>query len=190
MKHSLFPILLLTLLLLSPLARAQSDEADNNVRDSVYYTMEDGIESPEEMEKEAQYVYELCSSNAYKSLYFDCQCIAGAFLQRREKVGPTIPQNDIVDGITRAENRTPGAPTCINAVAIAGNAYSNCLGYADTYRRQETDNEEYCSCVGKRLASEFGKRPYLRTDYIQSMQTDAMLFCDNPANRPGAKNAP
>ena len=68
-------------------AAAQVNER-NIVKDSIYFMLDDGIQTPEEMEEEAKYVHGLCASHVNQRLFFDCECIAGAFLSEREKRGP------------------------------------------------------------------------------------------------------
>jgi len=177
--------LALFLLLLLPCTPARADLSDtssvdsNTILDSVYFTMDDGIESPKEMEAEAQYVYGLCAGNPYKSTYFDCECLSGAFLQQREKLGPTVPQNDIIARLTKGRKAT-----CANIPSIAGDLYSNCMKHAQDTRELATDNEQYCSCAGNKAARDFARAPRLDMDYIRNVEVGALNYCAEPSHRP------
>lgn len=150
------------------------------VKDSVYFTMDDGIQSPEEMEEEALYVKGSCESNAYQKLYFDCACLAGAFLQQREKLGPMTPQHNILEMLTKSRRAT-----CANATQIAGLAYKDCLDYAAMSRELETDqeNESYCACTGNKTAKDFARAPRFDIGYIRRVKSQAMSYCLIPENR-------
>jgi len=171
-------LILFSLLLLPAHAMAQID--DLTVKDSVYYTLDDGIMTPDEMEAEASYMYRLCSENPYQKVYFDCACLAGAFLIQREKLGPMVPQYEIFDSLTKSRN----PPKCGNTVAIAGETYKNCLEFSRTYRELERDNIEYCECVSNDVARNFERSPQLSTDYVGILNSNALTFCSDPKNRP------
>ena len=143
------------------------------MKDSYYFMADDGKQSPEEMEEEAMFVYQNCQSNPYQAEYYDCQCIAGAFLNEREKIGPLKPQDQIVYELFRG-----GPKDCANKTEIAGSSYTDCMAYAEAFREFEKDNEEYCSCVGKTVARDFSKNPYLRTTYIEDLRVDALVDCE------------
>lgn len=151
------------------------------VKDSLYFTMDDGIQSPEEMVEEAEYVLGNCRNNAYQKQYFNCECIAGAFLQQREKLGPLALQQEILDRLMKSRNAT-----CANTEEIAGKTYQSCMDYAAMSRELATDNEEYCTCAANKAALDFTKSPRLNSRHIRNVKSKAMAFCDNPANRPAA----
>ena len=73
---------------------------------------------------------------------------------------------------------------CANTEEIAGTIYKDCMSYAETSRELETDNDEYCSCSANRMAREFSKTPRLSIRYIRRLRGEAMLYCNNPRNRP------
>ncbi len=171
------PLLLTLALLLFPMPTFAQGVSEI-VKDSVYFTMDDGIQDKEEMEEEADYLFGLCKGNAYQALYFDCECLAGAFLQQREKLGPTTPQQDIMYRLTKSGNAT-----CANSAAIAGEGYKNCLEYTATARELASDNEELCTCVGNKTAKDFAKRPRFDIGYIRKMKQGAMRYCLRPENR-------
>ena len=159
--------LLLACLMALPFAPAYAQ-----IRDSYYFMADDGKQSPEEMELEADYVFKTCANNTYQSRYFDCECVAGAFLQKREKYGAVAPQEELLQQIMRSKEAQ-----CANPVTIAGDAYSECQNYVRVAREYRKDNEEFCSCVGNTVAKRFTKAPYLRTAYIRKLRTDALVLC-------------
>lgn len=176
--------LLLTFLLAAPFSPAMARKAPI-VKDSAYFVANDGIQTPEEMEEEAQYVYGLCMSNGYQSLYFDCQCLSGAFLQTRERLGPTVLQNDILNTLTKS-----GKAVCANTTAIAGQSYEDCLSFANDSRELENDNEQYCTCAANKTATDFTKSPRLNIQYIRRLKTRALTYCAQPENRPAGTTVP
>ncbi len=176
-----FALPFLFLLLIATAVYAQPDESAI-VKDSIYFTLDDGVMTKEEMEEEAQYVHGLCMDHLYQSLYFNCACIAGAFLQEREKQGPMALQADILTDLYRTGGETA---QCGNGPLIAGSVYNDCMVFSETFRRLETNNEQYCQCVGNRVARDFTSYPYLRTEYILRLRVNAMVSCEDrfPARR-------
>ena len=85
------------------------------VKDAFYFMKDDNEFSSEEMDEEARYVHGTCSDNSIRSVYFDCSCIAGAYRQEREKVGPYVPQSHILNGLYGKSEKG-----CANTEAIAG----------------------------------------------------------------------
>ncbi len=164
-------LLLLACLILPFPAHAQH-------RDSYYYMKDDGVQSPEEMQMEAQTIFNECDSNVYQSRYFDCACLAGAFLQKREQYGGIAPQEEIINNLTIGNN-----VQCANTVAIAGGAYSQCMEFSARFREYDKDNEQYCSCVGNTVANTFKKTPMLNTSYISALHSDALVKCHNRDER-------
>jgi len=172
MKKS-FSIMILALFLLAP---GTSQAAA--VKDSIYFMMDDGEMSQEEMQEEAMYVQEQCQNNLLKGLYYNCECIAGAFLMRREQLGPMYPQNDLVYDIFMDDSIN-----CSYPERIAASGYAKCQEYVKFFRTRRDDNEEYCECVGNRLAITFSNDPRLKTDYIEDLRGNAREYCENPNNR-------
>jgi hypothetical protein len=177
------PIFLFMLLMLvaPPQTHAQND--DLVYRDTIYYTLDDGVMSPKEMEAEANDVYRLCDMNPYQKTFINCECLAGAFLIQREKSGPVMPQFEILNAI--AKNK--GA-NCANTEEVAGKTYTSCMDFANAYRELERDNPEYCECVANRVAQHFTRTPVLEPDYISDLNVEAMGFCASPQNRKTASS--
>ena len=142
-------------------------------KDSIYFMLDDGELSPEEMDEEAMYVFGQCSGNFIQRVYFNCSCISGAFRQEREKQGAFVPQSIIVDDLFNDNERG-----CANSIGIAGETYRFCNEYARTFRSRNKNNEQYCSCVANTMARSFKKDPYLGTRHIEKLRGDAMLSCN------------
>ena len=148
--------------------------AQHTVKDAFYFMKDDNEFSEEEMDEEAQYVYEMCNLNSIRSTYFNCECIAGAFRQEREKQGPYLPQNIILNGLFSDNERG-----CTNTVTIAGNAYEKCMYSSKIFRSREKNNEEYCKCVANTTARRFAKNPHLSGESLEELSVDAMMDCDS-----------
>ena len=142
-------------------------------RDSIYFMQDDGEFSEEEKDAEAMYIYQRCMTNAFQKVYFNCECIAGAFRQEREKVGAYVPQSKIYNELFGVDQRA-----CVSPENIAGDNYESCMRFANIGRPREKNNEEYCGCVANKVARDFGNKPYLRTAYIENLRVDAMSYCD------------
>lgn len=170
-------LLFLCLLLIITLpALAQEEEQDDSiVKDSIYFTLDDGVMSEEEMREEAAYVHRLCEAHLYRRQYFNCECIAGAFLNEREKRGAMVLQETILTDLYRTGGETA---KCGNAPDIAGLVFQECNDYARIFRAQEKNNQEYCQCAANRVARDFVTYPYLGLNYIYRLQVNAMLSCE------------
>lgn len=170
----------LFLLALTPaLALAQSPSEPMSLKDPLDYTLDDGIMDQQEMEAEARDMYRLCVINPYQKTYLDCECVAGAFLQQREELGPMVEQSDIYDGILQNKGAN-----CARTENVAGTTYESCMNYATTYREMARDNPEYCTCVANQVALNFKKTPVVNPAYVSRLNYNAMTSCDDPANRP------
>lgn len=173
MRLFLIPALLICL---SFPALAQDEENDPRVvKDSIYFTMDDGVMTLDEMKEETRYIHGKCMNHLYQNTYFDCACIAGAFLNEREKRGPMVLQETILTELYRTGGETTAK--CGNAPVIAGAVYNDCMEYSRVFRRLENNNEQYCQCAGNRVARDFSEYPYLRTAYIERLRVNAMLTC-------------
>lgn len=172
--------LALFLLALAPaIALAQTPSEPMSLKDPIDYTLDDGIMDQREMEAEARDMYRLCDINPYQKTYLDCECVAGAFLQQREKLGPMVDQSDIYDGILQNKGAN-----CARTENVAGTTYQTCMNYATTYREMARDNEEYCQCVANQVALNFQRQPRISPGYVSKLNFNAMTSCDDPANRP------
>ena len=148
----------------------------------VDYTLDDGVMSKDEMELEAQDMYKLCENNAYQRRYFKCECLAGAFLQQREKLGPMVEQYDIFKTITNSKETDA---RCANTEEVAGRAFKACLSFTRNYARMEfnKDNEDYCTCAANKVARDYSKAPRLSGSYVEALRMNAMTLCKDPEGR-------
>ncbi len=147
-------------------------------QDSIDYMLDDGKMSKEEMKKEAEYIYGLCAYNAFQKIYFDCRCLAGAFLAERERLGPTAIQSDIMQRLTQSSKAK-----CGNTETIAGRTYESCMTYSRAFRELATDHEDMCRCAANRVATNFQKKPILDPSYVASLNAQALSHCINPQKR-------
>ena len=124
-------------------------------------------------------MYRLCEINAYQKRLFNCACLAGAFLQQREKLGPMVMQYEIYETIT---NSPEVSSSCANTPEIAGQAYNSCLTFAENYGPTEFDPDtiDVCTCVANKVARDFTKLPRLSPQYVQILRSDAMTSCKDP----------
>lgn len=148
-----------------------SFEVCAQVKDSFYFMKGDGEFSAEEKDEEAQYVYDQCEANAIQGIYFQCECIAGAFRAARDD-GPLVPQSNLIYSLFKDKARE-----CINKPAIAGEAYDFCQNHSRIFRSREPDNEQYCECVARQSVKEFSKDPKLRSRFISKVHVNAMSAC-------------
>lgn len=162
----------------APLSYAQSDEepvVEYDEKNAIYY-MKDGSEfTEEEMDEEAQFIYNRCSTNVIHSRLFDCGCIAGAFRQVREKVNYGMQQAMIYNSLLT--DRRSG---CANTPAIAGESFNRCMEFSKYYRERKANNKQFCECVARKVALDFSKKPTMDLDYVNDLRTEAMSSCDGP----------
>jgi len=176
----------IALLILASLPAASAQAQDLILHDSTYYTLGDGVMDENEMMEEADGMYQLCDMNGYQKKYFDCGCFAGAYLQQREKLGPIATQGEIYTAIT---NSAKTSKSCAKTAEIAGDVYKECQEFTQRFRELAPDNDQYCTCVANKVASDFTKTPRLSANYITAVQTDAYSFCEDPKNRPKPKQS-
>ncbi len=183
MKHSTAFLAFFLILLAFPVGPsfAGNDgkrEFNGGYQDGFDFMTKDGKMNKEEMEKESRYVFQQCVNNPVQNKYMNCECLAGAFLQQREKLGPTVLQFTIVENLY-----VSGNTKCANTEYIAGSTYNECLKKSDTFRELENDNEAYCTCVANKVARDFNKKPVANVSYIGSLNSKARVICNDPANR-------
>lgn len=145
--------------------------AQAQVKDSFYFMKDDGVFSDEEKDEEALYIYKQCQRNPFQKVYFDCGCIAGDFrLQRNEE--KLIPQGELINRITSNPREE-----CVNTTVIAGDTYTQCLEYSETFRSRARNNEEYCQCAANKAALGFKKKPDIRLRNIEKIRSGALVSC-------------
>lgn len=149
-------------------------KAGFEIKDAIYFMKDDNIFSPEEMDEEAEYVYNECQKKLFQRRYYDCRCVAGAFRQKRDRVQHSMPQSLILEEIFSGGNQD-----CTNKEVIAGETYANCQSYAKTFRtfKTEEENESYCKCVANKMALSFAEKPNLKLNYIENLRLRSMSHC-------------
>lgn len=148
------------------------------VKDSIYYTMDDGIMSPDEMEEEAQYIFRQCTRQPYMKSLYNCECLTGAFLIQREAQGPMVTQYDIMKKVLRNP-----ANKCANGPEIANYAYNTCTAVEKSIDELAAPKsyEARCACVGNKVARDFEKAPMLESSYMEALTNAAIEYCRDPA---------
>lgn len=178
MRMRFLPVIL-ALLTALPAAAQQAGEAGGTPPPAesggLYFSPDNATMTPLDMAREAEEVHNLCESHSYQRIYFDCACIAGAFLRERERVGPLVAQSSIITELFRTGGTLA---KCGNGPAIAGEMYGFCQSHVAVFRPYETTNEDYCQCAANRMARDFMDYPYLRTAYINRLRVNAMLACE------------
>lgn len=181
-RRTLYLTFFLLALLPSYIAAAQEKrerpEFDGSYEDGITYTLDDGLMSKEEMERESRYVNDLCIKNPFQNKYLNCECLAGEFLLERERLGPVPMQIDILDDMTMS-----GKTKCANTERIAGDSYAECLEKSKIFREMEDDHRPYCTCLANKFALDFKKKPVAVSTYVSGLKAKAGVFCDQPANR-------
>ena len=144
----------------------------DDYKDSIDYTLDDDEMSQEEMEAEAIGIYNRCEGDLIKKTYYDCECIGGAFLSLREQLGPMVPQFNLMDQVYNDSSQ------CVDTAKIAGDSYQSCLSQVTISRYNQSDNDEYCSCVANTSAKFYQKTPSLNTRAITKIKTRAKIVCN------------
>jgi hypothetical protein len=126
----------------------------------------DVTEIPPEYLQEMEEIYQQCSGNDVYSTYFDCRCQAMRFLDKRIELGPEVHHATIMYQINKE---------CTNTPAIAGYAHGVCKDMM--LLRSYKGYEELCECFANTYASEYAKKPDLRSRNLISLQRDAYIAC-------------
>ncbi len=131
------------------------------------------------MEEESQYVYEQCTYQPVLKTYYNCECLAGAFLVQREKQGPLVAQEDILQ-----KSLTDPKIKCTNAANIAGDNYTNCMGILNVLDELGKTHEKVCSCAANKVARNFEKRPMMEPSFIRDLLMGGMAQCKDSLSKP------
>lgn len=152
-------------------------------------SLKEGEATPSgEIVQEAASFQQLCASNPYQSIYFDCSCLHDAFVLKRTELGLDVPQYQVVELLTKGPDAV-----CGNGPAIRQNEYDSCVADIDSGRLAEssvgqynTTREElldYCQCSSDLLAEKFSAAPKLSMSYISDTAVDARFVCIKPEDR-------
>jgi hypothetical protein len=121
---------------------------------------------------EARSVEEQCAGDNTYSIYHDCHCIAGKFIDAR-----------IDDPEKGRENLTFALrKECVNAPAIIKYSYEVCVKRFSRFmpKTQGYSDEErsaYCKCFGNTMAASYSNTPDPRHSYISNMQVQVLNSC-------------
>jgi hypothetical protein len=133
---------------------------------------------------EASEFGKLCSINPYQNKLFKCECLAREFQRWRSKRGPDVPGSEISQIVT---NSAEVNPACANTEVMRQGTTNSCLGFVAGYAAapsdMKTEKAQYCSCVGNKLAKEFGAYPRLSSQWVETLRSNAMTECRKPAIR-------
>jgi len=124
---------------------------------------------------ERQALFERCSGNNLSRVYFDCECVADAYIARL-----AAPQEGDSRGNLEARIYDD-LPSCVNREGIIA-SYTNPLGSCMQQRtlmggQLEDAAQRGCQCTGEHVANAFAVNARLRTHVIQDMAVDAMVAC-------------
>lgn len=134
--------------------------------------VEDLPEIPEAYIREAQFFYSKCEVNPSFFRYYDCNCLAKKYLNRRIDVGPRPDESAIIIAID---------DECTDATMAAGAEYQKCLNDA-TSVPQGHEIEDFCECYANtyvKLFETYHAKPGSAT--FASLQAQARVGCTNPA---------
>lgn len=139
---------------------------------------------PGEMEREAEDMAQLCSTNSYQNKFFNCRCLGKEFLRFRKEEGRFVAAHEIYKRITNSRDVNP---SCAETEKVAQEATQSCRAFVRGYSNAPADmrdNEEaYCACVGTKLSSDFTKTPRLSGSYVERLRKKALDMCRNPEFR-------
>ncbi len=115
---------------------------------------------------ETEQQYNQCTSKGSYSKYYDCQCIAIKFLDKRIEIGPDMASQHIIRDVTLE---------CPYPAGIAGISYQKC---EDMFEMDIVGNlEEFCTCVANSISKNFSARPSMHSQYISFLNGRAMTEC-------------
>lgn len=156
------------------------------IKDETYF-MQDGVMTPDEIAEEGAYLRELCETNAYQSLYFDCGCLGDALVAKRTELGPEVMQFTIVEGLTKSKEAV-----CPNSEGIRQHKLDECVadlegGWLEQrigdYNPTREDMMGFCQCNADRFVETFSAAPRLSTSYIRGIAVDTHMACLKPEDR-------
>lgn len=117
---------------------------------------------------EAQGIYERCKADPYMSVYRDCECMAGSFLQERIDQGP-IPAPNVLLMDLRGK--------CHDSVKAVGMEYTQCMQDAsnDNYGYSRKD---YCECYARHWGEMYSALDHdLSYEEALSMRASSWGYC-------------
>ncbi len=148
--------------LLPPAPQSMAEGAGSKVMDL------DLSEIPDVYLIEAENYRKHCQKRVLLRTYYNCECMAMEYLEKRIDVGPSMDESGIV---MRLSNQ------CVDVTNAAGQMYKQCHD-TSSLMGLRGDAERYCSCVGNNYAKIFkasNVKPSSQT--FARIQSKAMRFC-------------
>lgn len=128
---------------------------------------------PDEFIIEASQFAEDCRNDGTMPKYYDCRCMAVAFLDKRIERGPEASASSIRNSITKE---------CKDASGAAGDVYEHCLTDFEN-APTHIDPEEFCSCYGNTYAETFERFDGVATAKVNvSLMARAKIICSDPVS--------
>jgi len=126
------------------------------------------IEVPDAVIVEAKIFEQYCRTQANFSPYYNCECLAAAFLNERIKQGPEAARSSVM---LQIENN------CYDATQAAGIQYDTCMGNALLLPRN-IQPEDYCTCYANTFAVIFeNMKVKISPPNIMRVQTESHTEC-------------
>ncbi len=119
-----------------------------------------------ELLEEMQQVHDTCASDGLQSRFYDCECLAVQYLDKRLEMGPEASNGKIMMQINKE---------CANPVGVAGYSYGVCEERMILMNRP--DFKSVCECFANTVAKTYGERPRLESRYWQRVQAYAYTQC-------------
>lgn len=98
---------------------------------------------PEEAIRDAEDFQNYCSGNATMKTTFDCECLAGEYLDARIEAGPDVARSSLILKIDH---------TCPNIEEAAGEAYSECYAQSTLVPTSGKPLDDFCECYARSYA--------------------------------------
>ncbi|NCC61934.1 MAG: hypothetical protein EOM12_13565 [Verrucomicrobiae bacterium] len=124
--------------------------------------------------------YRACEDHRFQNVYYDCQCLADEYLEKRLEYGEKKPPEGQIESAIYGERLDE---RCADLPAIADYMYKQCITQLTFMRHR--NSEEVCSCFGNTYASSYAANPSLNSSSprnLKDMQVRAYLDCGYNAN--------
>lgn len=131
----------------------------------------DFSDMPDEYIEEVSEVYNSCQGNFTKRMYYDCECFAFEFLQKRLDAEPYESTDALVFELRYM---------CRDATEAAGQEYNSCLTKTNNMK-PGTDPEAFCECYANNFAIMINNAiPTLQSRTISPYKIRAWVMCNDP----------
>lgn len=128
-------------------------------------------EIPDEYIDESLAFFDHCSGDHKLTKYYNCECLAAAYLDERIAKGPSVPASGIELAI---------GDKCRDTIGAAGPAYNDCLKKANRFP-PGTDPEVYCECVANTYVKLMDRAaPDINSRSMVHYQTQSYVACRDP----------